>query len=121
MHKPSPLHYRHSYQESSIQNVGDHSFVQPLATPQEALDKLSDRAPITQLERRCRTEREPEKPNKKKRQIYLEEKKNLLITNNVLNFQITKLQTKTVCKCLLANQIRFFVYVCSLFKVMIYE
>lgn len=61
-------------QEGSIQNVGDQSFVQPLTTPQEALDKLSDGAPITQLERRYRTEREPLNPNKKKRQIHLEGK-----------------------------------------------
>lgn len=49
MHKLSSLHHGCSYQEGSTQNVGDHSFIQPLATSQEALDKLSDRAPVTQL------------------------------------------------------------------------
>jgi hypothetical protein len=86
----------HSYQKGSTQDVGDHWFIQPLAASEEAFDKLCDGAPITQLWGKVTyTERGQKNPNKKKRQINLEEKPTDYRLN-VLNLPITKLQPRVI-------------------------
>lgn len=95
VHKLSPLHHWCSYQEGSIQNVGDHSFIQPLTTSQEALDKLSDRAPVTQLGEEVGDQEGAREP-KQKDKTNTFRKRNLLIADNVVNLQTAKLQTKII-------------------------
>lgn len=95
VHKLSPLHHWCSYQEGSIQNVGDHSFIQPLTTSQEALDKLSDRAPVTQLGEEVGDQEGAREP-KQKDKTNTFRKRNLLIADNVVNLQTANLQTKII-------------------------